>query len=142
MRKPKGQKSSRPDGWLMAGIKVPLDLTARQRKYAVRAVGIDRLCFNLAVETHRFHHNNRLPWPSASEIAKEFNAVERSGSPSSAMSQNSFLKELSATSKVPSPTGATRNWLRENHGGNARRRPAPDRSWQPQASSSTTDTGA
>ena len=92
MPKPIGQKSSRPEGWLMAGIKVPLELTARQRKYAARAVGIDRLCFNLAVETHRFHRNNRLLRPSAVEIAKEFNAVKRSGSPPPAKSQNSSLE--------------------------------------------------
>ncbi len=77
MPKRKDQKSNKPGGWLNAGIRVPLELTVKQQKYAVRAVGIDRLCFNLALATHQFHRANRLRWPPAIEIAREFNAVKR-----------------------------------------------------------------
>ena len=77
MPKRKDQKSNKPGGWLNSGIRVPLELTVKQQKYAVRAVGIDRLCFNLALATHQFHRANRLRWPSAIEIAREFNAVKR-----------------------------------------------------------------
>ena len=79
---PKSQrKSSRPEGWLPAGAKVPIRLTVRQEKYCRRAIGISRFCYNLAVATHRFHRINRLPWPSWQDIYKAFNACKREDYP-------------------------------------------------------------
>ena len=53
VRKRNGQRSSCPEGWLKAGIKVPTSLTVRQEQYATRAVGIARSVFNLMVATHQ-----------------------------------------------------------------------------------------
>ena len=47
----KDQTSSCPDGWSKAGIKVPVNLTVRQEKYAARCTGIARSVFNLMVAT-------------------------------------------------------------------------------------------
>ena len=73
----KRQPGSRPEGWLAAGIVVPVKLTGRQEDYAKRCVGISRFVYNLATSTHRFHRGNRLAWPSVHEIAREFNAAKR-----------------------------------------------------------------
>ena len=72
----KQQPSSRPEGWRAAGIVVPVKLTVRQERYAKRCVGISRFAYNLAVSTHRFCRRNRLAWPSAHEMAREFNAAK------------------------------------------------------------------
>ena len=53
VRKRNGQHSSRPEGWLKDGIKLPVHLTVRQEQYAARAVGLARSVFNLMVATHR-----------------------------------------------------------------------------------------
>ena len=73
----KKQSSTRPDGWLAAGVRLPLDLTCRQRAYARRAVGIARFVQNMATATHQFHRRNRLKWPSVPEIERAFNAAKR-----------------------------------------------------------------
>ncbi len=39
------------DGWIKAGIKVPVNLTVRQVKYATRCTGIALSVFNLMVGT-------------------------------------------------------------------------------------------
>ena len=70
------RKSSRPEGWLPAGAKVPIRLTIKQEAYCRRAQGIRRFCYNLAVATHRFHRSNRMPWPSWQDIYKTFNACK------------------------------------------------------------------
>ena len=72
----KQQPSSRPEGWLAAGIVVPVKLTVRQERYAKRCLGISRFVYNLATSTHRFHRRNRLAWPNAHEMAREFNAAK------------------------------------------------------------------
>ena len=77
----KQQPSSRPEGWLAAGIVVPVKLTVRQERYAKRCVGTSRFAYNLAVSTHRFCRRNRLAWPSAHEMAREFNAAKREDYP-------------------------------------------------------------
>ena len=71
------QRSSCPDGWLKAGIKVPLHLTTRQEQYATRAVGIARSVFNLMVAIHqsaRAQVHGR--WPSPMEMEKQFNDLK------------------------------------------------------------------
>ena len=75
------RKNSCPDGWLNAGAKVPIHLTVRQEEYCREAVDIHRFCYNLAVRTHRFCRNNRLPWPSWQDISKAFNAGKREDHP-------------------------------------------------------------
>ena len=70
------RKSSRPEGWLPAGAKVPIRLTVKQEAYCRRAQGVRRFCYNLAVATHRFHRANRMPWPSWQDIYKAFNACK------------------------------------------------------------------
>lgn len=74
--KNKKQKSSRPDGWRVAGIRIPLRLTVKQERYARRCVGISRFVYNMAVATHRFHRKNRMRWPSVHEMEKAFNAAK------------------------------------------------------------------
>ena len=71
------QPSSCPDGWLKAGIKVPLHLTVRQEQYATRAVGTARSVFNLMVATHQMARaqGNGL-WPSPMELEKQFNELK------------------------------------------------------------------
>ena len=77
----KKQNSTRPDGFLAAGLRLPLDLTHRQREYARRAVGISRFVQNLATATHQFHRRNRIKWPSVPEIERAFNAAKREDYP-------------------------------------------------------------
>lgn len=84
----KPAKSSCPEGWLAAGISIPLELTKRQQRYARRAAGISRFVYNLAVATHQFCRRNRIRYPSgkddgksytpgAHDMARVFNAVKR-----------------------------------------------------------------
>ena len=77
----KQSKSSCPEGWLAAGARVPLKLTKQQEQYCRRAIGVRRLCYNLAVATHRFHRANRLPWPSWQNLNMAFNACKREDYP-------------------------------------------------------------
>ena len=71
------QRTSCPDGWLKAGIKVPVSLTVRQEQYATRAVGIARAVFNLMVATHRSARAQvHGLWPSPMELEKQFNEMK------------------------------------------------------------------
>ena len=71
------QRSSCPDGWLKAGIKVPLHLTTRQEQYATRAVGIARSVFNLMVAIHQSARAQvHGLWPSPMEMEKQFNELK------------------------------------------------------------------
>ena len=70
------RKSTRPEGWIPAGARVPIRLTVKQEQHCRQAIGISRFCYNLAVATHRFHRANRLPWPSWQDIYKAFNACK------------------------------------------------------------------
>ena len=73
----KNQTSSCPDGWLKAGIKVPVNLTARQEKYAARCTGIARSVFNLMVATHQMARTQcHGQWPSPMEMEKVFNDLK------------------------------------------------------------------
>ena len=72
-----GQHSSCPEGWLKAGVKVPVSLTVRQEQYATRAVGIARAVFNLMVATHRSARAQvHGLWPSPMELEKQFNDLK------------------------------------------------------------------
>ena len=75
------RQSSRPEGWLPAGARIPIRLTAKQEAYCKRAQGVRRFCYNLAVATHRFHRANRMPWPSWQDISKAFNACKQADYP-------------------------------------------------------------
>ena len=77
VRKRNGQRSSCPEGWLKAGIKVPTSLTVRQEQYATRAVGIARSVFNLMVTTHQMARaQGHGYWPSPMEMEKQFNELK------------------------------------------------------------------
>ena len=47
------QRSTGPEGWRKAGIKVSVSLTVKQEQYASRSVGIARAVFNLMVATRQ-----------------------------------------------------------------------------------------
>ena len=77
VRKRNDQRSTCPEGWLKAGIKVPVHLTVRQEKYAARCVGIARAVYNQMVATHRMaraHGGER--WPSPLELEQTFNGLK------------------------------------------------------------------
>ena len=77
VRKGDGQGSTCPEGWLKAGIKVPVHLTVRQERYAARCVGIARAVYNQMVAAHRMaraHGEGR--WPSPMELEKTFNGLK------------------------------------------------------------------
>ena len=77
VRKRNGQRSSCPEGWLKAGIKVPTSLTVRQEQYATRAVGIARSVFNLMVATHQMARaQGHGYWPSPMEMEKQYNELK------------------------------------------------------------------
>ncbi len=78
VKKRKYQKTSCPEGWLKAGIVAPVDLTAKQERYAARSIGIARSVFNQMVATHRLAraHGAGL-WPSPMELEKTFNLLKR-----------------------------------------------------------------
>ena len=77
VRKRNSQRSSCPEGWLQAGIKLPVHLTVRQGQYAARAVGIARSVFNLMVATHRSARGQvHGLWPSPMELEKIFNELK------------------------------------------------------------------
>ena len=71
------QRSTCPEGWLKAGIRVPVHLTVRQEKYATCCVGIARAVYNQMVATHwmaRAHGEGS--WPSPMELEKAFNGLK------------------------------------------------------------------
>ena len=77
VRKRNYQPSTCPDGWLKAGIKAPVHLSARQEKYAVRCVGIARAVYNQMVATHRMARaQSHVPWPSPMQLEKTFNELK------------------------------------------------------------------
>ena len=95
-RNRKKRKSSCPKGWVPAGITVPVHLTKRQAAYCLRAVGIARFCYNLAVATQRFCRTNRLRQPGWMAIYREFNRVKREDYPfvtevSSKVAEGAFM---------------------------------------------------
>ena len=72
------QHTTCPEGWLKAGVKVPVSLTVRQEQYATRAVGIARAVFNLMVATHQMARaQGHGYWPSPMELEKTFNEIKR-----------------------------------------------------------------
>ena len=79
VRKRNGQHSSCPEGWLKAGIKVPISLTVRQEQYATRAAGIARSVFNLIVATHQMARaQGHGQWPSPMELGEDLQRPEAS----------------------------------------------------------------
>ena len=70
------QPSSRPEGWLAAGVVVQLELTCRQERYARRCVGIARFVYNWLVANDQAGRDAGL-WLFPRELEKEFNAVKR-----------------------------------------------------------------
>ena len=70
------QPSSRPEGWLAAGIVVQLELTCRQDRCARRSVGIARFVYNRMVANDQAVRDAGL-WLTPDELEKEFNAVKQ-----------------------------------------------------------------
>ena len=71
------QRTTCPDGWLKAGVKVPVSLTVKQDQYASRSVGIARAVFNLMVATHRSARaQGHGHGPSPMELEKIFNDLK------------------------------------------------------------------
>ena len=71
------QRTTCPDGWLKAGVKVPVSLTVQQERYATGAVGIARAVFNLMVATHQSARAQvHGLWPSPMELEKQFNDLK------------------------------------------------------------------
>ena len=71
------QRTTCPNGWLNAGIKVPVHLTVKQERYATRAVGIARAVYNLMVATHQSARAQvHALWPSPMEMEKQFNDLK------------------------------------------------------------------
>ena len=81
MAKRKGQSSSKPAGWIEKGMVIPISLTVKQERYALRAIGISRFVYNLALSTHRFHRKNRMKWPSIPEMERAFNEAKKEDYP-------------------------------------------------------------
>ena len=76
-KKRNDQRSTCPESWLKAGIRVPVHLTARQEKYATRCVGIALAVYNQMVATHRMARaHGEGPWPSLMELEKTFNGLK------------------------------------------------------------------
>ena len=77
VKTPTKQRTTCPEGWLKAGVKVPVSLTVKQDQYATRAVGIARAVFNLMVATHRSARAQvHGLWPSPMELEKQFNDLK------------------------------------------------------------------
>ena len=74
--KKREQPSSRPEGWLAAGMVVPIILTVKQETYARRAVGISRFVYNRMVANSQDARDARL-WLTPRELEKEFNQAKR-----------------------------------------------------------------
>ena len=73
--KKRKQKSSCPEGWLKAGIVVPLELTVRQEVYARRAVGISRFVYNWLAASSQDSRDAGL-WLTPGDLEKEFNQAK------------------------------------------------------------------
>ena len=77
VRTRKDQKSSCPDGWLKAGMRISLSLTIRQDEYSRRAVGIARAVKNTQVTAHQMARaHGPGAWPSPMELEREFNSLK------------------------------------------------------------------
>ena len=77
VKKRNNQRSTCPDGWEKAGIRMPVHLTVKQTKYAARCVGIARAVYNHMVHTHKVARSYGGPWPSPMEMEKVFNGLKR-----------------------------------------------------------------
>ena len=69
------QPSSRPEGWLAAGVVIQLELTRRQERYARQCVGIARFVYNWLVANDQAGRDAAL-WIFPRELEKEFNTVK------------------------------------------------------------------
>ena len=77
VRKRHNQRSTCPEGWLKAGIRVPVSLTVRQEQYAARCVGIARAVYNQMVATHQMARvHGHGAWPSPMELERTFNELK------------------------------------------------------------------
>ena len=77
VRKRHNQRSTCPEGWLKAGIRVPVSLTVRQEQYAARCMGIARSVYNQMVATHRMARVHGYgAWPSPMELEMTFNELK------------------------------------------------------------------
>ena len=71
------QRSTCPEGWRKAGIKVSVRLTTRQEQHAARVVGVARAVFNLMVATHQMARaQGQGLWPSPMELEQTVQRVE------------------------------------------------------------------
>ena len=73
--KKRKQPSSCPEGWLKAGLVIPIDLTARQENYAKRAVGTSRFVYNWLAAGSQNGRDAGL-WLTPGDLEKEFNRVK------------------------------------------------------------------
>ena len=69
------QPGSCPEGWLKAGVVVPVDLTVKQEAYARRAVGARRSVYNWLVANSENSREAAL-WLTPGDLEKEFNRVK------------------------------------------------------------------
>ena len=77
VKKRHNQRSTCPEGWLKAGIRVPVSLTVRQEQYAARCIGIARTVYNQMVATHRMARvHGHGAWPSPMELERTFNELK------------------------------------------------------------------
>ena len=144
----KDQTSSCPDGWIKAGIKVPVNLTARQEKYATRCTGIARSVFNLMVATHHMARTQcHGKWPNPMEMEKVFNDLKHE--PDFGMEYATRVSKFVAQGACRDFRHAYENWrnpdLRAARPSFKRRTAsAPDHSWPHPAlrASGTMATGA
>ena len=90
MPKRSDQTSSKPDGWRETSIVQQVTLTHKQLEYARRAEGINRSVYNSAVEAGRLCRkygvrkrlaDSKVIWPTANDMAREFNAIKKAVSP-------------------------------------------------------------
>ena len=73
--KKRKQPSSCHEGWLKAGLVIPIDLTARQENYAKRAVGTSRFVYNWLAAGSQNGRDAGL-WLTPGDLEKEFNRVK------------------------------------------------------------------
>ena len=103
------QRTTCPDGWLKAGVKVPVSLTVKQERYATRAVGIARAVFNLMVATHQSARAQvHGLWPSPMELEKQFNDLKHQ--PEFGMQYATEVSKFVAQGASRDFRGAHENW--------------------------------
>ena len=114
VRKRNSQRSTCPEGWLKAGIKVPLHLTVRQEQYASRSVGIARSVFNLMVATHHLALSQpQGRWTSPMELEKTFNELKHD--PNFGMQYVAEVSKFVAQGACRDFRRAHENWLSKTH---------------------------